>query len=217
MARRMTRPARRTPGDHGTPRTTGDGPWAHDLTWAQDARSAAGCAALLFGLLLALDAATGRLDAPGALLWLGLGLLLWGVLTPPRVTARAGTLVSRGLFRRRSVRLDQLVAVRRSDGIAPRLVLRDAAGGQVLLDPDVLAVNPPLWRQVSDGARTSVERGSLLCGATALRRLAERIDRETAEEVFRVSGLDQPSLPDGHDCPSRRRTARSRRSAPPSP
>ncbi|WP_245238771.1 hypothetical protein [Streptomyces sp. MZ04] len=83
MARRMTRPARRTPGGPETPGPTEHDPWTHDpwthdpwthdpwthdpwthdRTWSGDARSAAGCAALLCGLLLLLDAATGRLDA----------------------------------------------------------------------------------------------------------------------------------------------------------
>ncbi|MEU4998649.1 hypothetical protein [Streptomyces sp. NPDC021622] len=200
MARRMTRPARRTPGGPEAPGPTEHAPcthapcthapWTHDRTWAGDARSAAGCAALLFGLLLVLDAATGRLDVRGALLWLGLAALLFAVLTPPRVRARPEALVSRGLLRRRSVRLDGLVAVRRDDGIAPRLVLRDASGGQVVLDPGVLIANPPLWRLVADGARTSAERGSLLCGATALRRIAERVEHDRAEAVFRASGLE---------------------------
>lgn len=201
----MTRPARRTPGGPEAPgptehdRSTHDpgthdpwthDPWTHDRTWAGDARSAAGCAALLFGLLLVLDAATGRLDVRGALLWLGLGALLFAVLTPPRVRARPEVLVSRGLLRRRSVRLDDLVAVRRSDGIAPRLALRDASGGQVVLDPDVLVANPPLWLLVRDGARASTERGTLLCGATALRRIAERVEHDTAEGIFKESGLE---------------------------
>lgn len=197
MARRTTRPARRTSGTqrrtsgiHTTPLPTEHDRWTHDLTWAGDARSAAACATLLFGLLLVLDAATGGLGVRRALLWLGLGVLLFAVLTPPRVAAHGTTLVSRGPFRVRSVRLDRLVAVRRRDGIAPRLVLRDASGGEVVLDPEVLVVNPALWRLVSSGARTSVAAGSLLCGATALRRLSARIDRETAEGVFRASGLE---------------------------
>jgi hypothetical protein len=32
--------------------------------------------------------------------------------------------------------------------------------------------------------------GTLVCGETALRRVSERVDRETAESVFRVSGLE---------------------------
>ncbi|MER5258819.1 hypothetical protein [Streptomyces sp. NPDC002855] len=200
MARRMTRPARRTPGVRTTSllperpaRTHGPqthDPWTRDRTWAGDARSAAACAALLFGLLLALDAAAGRLTPWRALLWLGLGVLLFAALTPPRVAAHGTTLVSRGPLRVRSVRLDHLVAVRRSDGISPRLILRDTAGGEVVLDPEVLVVNPALWHLVSDGARASLARGSLLCGTTALRRLSDRIDRETAEGVFRASGLE---------------------------
>lgn len=190
----MTRPARRTlPPTERAPRTHGPqthDPWAHDHTWAGDARSAAACAVLLFGLLLALDAATGGLTAWRASLWLGLGVLLFAVLTPPRVTAHGTVLAARGPIRVRSVRLDQLVAVRRSDGISPRLTLRDTDGGEVVLDPEVLVVNPALWEAVSRGARSSVEGGSLLCGATALRRLSERIDRETAEGVFRASGLE---------------------------
>ncbi|WP_344529334.1 hypothetical protein [Streptomyces rectiviolaceus] len=180
MARRMTPPARPTEHD----------PWTHDRAWAGDARSAAACAALLFGLLLALDGATGRLTAWRALLWLGLGVLLFAVLTPPRVAAHGTTLVSRGPLRARSVRLDRLVAMRRRDGISPRLILRDAAGGEVALDPEVLVVNPALWHLVAEGARASVADGSLLCGATALRRLSERIDRETTEGVFKASGLE---------------------------
>ncbi|WP_237330152.1 hypothetical protein [Streptomyces sp. BA2] len=190
MAPRMTRPARRIPGARTTSRSAAHRPWTHDSGWAGEARSAASCAVLLSGLLLALDAATGRLGVGRALLWLGLGVLLFAVLTPPRVAAHGTVLVSRGPVRVRSVRLDRLVAVRRSDGIAPRLVLRDTSGGEVVLDPEVLVVNPALWRLVAAGARTSVDDGRLLCGATALRRLAERIDRETAEGVFKASGLE---------------------------
>lgn len=190
MARRTARPARRTPGIRTTPATTVHDPWTHDLTWAGDARSAAFCAALLLGLLLALDAATGGLDVGRVLLWPALGGALFAALTPPRVAARGTTLVSRGPVRCRSVRLDRLVAVRRSDGVAPRLVLRDAGGGEVVLDPEVLVVNPALWHLVASGARASAAEGWLLCGATALRRLSERIERDTAEGVFRASGLE---------------------------
>lgn len=194
----MTRPARRPLPTERAPRTHGPqthDPWTHaprthDRTWAGDARSAAACAVLLLGLLLALDAATGGLTAWRASLWLGLGVLLFAVLTPPRVTADGTVLASRGPIRVRSVRLERLVAVRRSDGISPRLILRDMDGGEVVLDPEVLVVNPALWEVVSKGARSSVEAGSLLCGATALRRLSERIDRETADGVFRASGLE---------------------------
>ncbi|MFJ6479742.1 MULTISPECIES: hypothetical protein [unclassified Streptomyces] len=46
-----------------------------------------------------------------------------------------------------------------------------------------------MWQRVDTDTHTSLQSGTLLCGATALRRLAARIDRETAETVFRVSGL----------------------------
>ncbi|WP_405978197.1 hypothetical protein [Streptomyces sp. NBC_00158] len=44
------------------------------------------------------------------------------------------------------------------------------------------------WRCCTD-TRTSIRRGTLLRGAPALRRLATRIDGETARKVFKVSGL----------------------------
>ncbi|MER5905160.1 hypothetical protein ABT150_34630 [Streptomyces mirabilis] len=40
-----------------------------------------------------------------------------------------------------------------------------------------------------EDAQKSAASGSLACGATALRKVSERIDRETALTVFRVSGL----------------------------
>ncbi|WP_351230995.1 hypothetical protein [Streptomyces sp. NPDC002133] len=52
------------------------------------------------------------------------------------------------------------------------------------------SANPALWRRLDEDARTCVEHGTLLCGATALRQLSERIDRETARTVFKVSGLE---------------------------
>ena len=50
--------------------------------------------------------------------------------------------------------------------------------------------NPELWRHLHEGAHKSAAHGSLLCGVTALHRISERIDRETALTVFKVSGLD---------------------------
>ncbi|MHA5053778.1 hypothetical protein [Streptomyces sp. SD15] len=52
------------------------------------------------------------------------------------------------------------------------------------------APDPPLWHRLDEDSRVSPRRGSLSCGATALRRVSERIDRETARTVFKVSGLD---------------------------
>ncbi|MFG2364470.1 hypothetical protein ACGFY3_22925 [Streptomyces mirabilis] len=40
-----------------------------------------------------------------------------------------------------------------------------------------------------EDAQKSAASGSLACGATALRKVSERIDRETALTVFKVSGL----------------------------
>ncbi|WP_455351949.1 hypothetical protein [Streptomyces sp. SYSU K217416] len=88
------------------------------------------------------------------------------------------------------MRTDQLVAVRWSDGVAQRLILRDLHGGRVELDPRVLVANSQLWRLLDEGARASLGRGTLLCGAIALKQLSQRIDGETAQSVSKVSGLD---------------------------
>ncbi|GGX23509.1 hypothetical protein [Streptomyces chryseus] len=161
-----------------------------DEDWTGDARSAVLCATLLLVLLLLLDGGSGRLTAPRAALWTALAILLLVVLLPARVTARAGRLSSRGLLRERSVRTDRLVAVRWSDGVPHRLILRDTDGGRVEVDPRVLSANPQLWHQLDTGARTSSRRGTLRCGATAMRRLARRLDGESARSVFELSGLE---------------------------
>ncbi|MFK4227154.1 hypothetical protein [Streptomyces sp. NPDC019890] len=152
-------------------------------------RSAVGCATLLLCLLLVIDGGSGALTFASAALWTALAILLFVVLLPARVTAGEGWLASRGLLRERRVRTDCLVAVRWSDGVAQRLVLRDLDGGRVELDPRVLVANPPLWRLLDEGARTSLGRGTLLSGATALKQMSRRIDGETAHSVFKISGL----------------------------
>ncbi len=162
---------------------------AEDVHWAGERRTAAGTAVLLLSVLLVLDTGSGRLTVPRALLWTGLGALLYVILLPPRITARPGVLSARGLWRTHTVRTDALVSVRCSDGVARRLVLRDADGGRVELDPGVLVRNPALWHRLDADSRAARERGTLLCGATALGRLAARIDREAARTVFKVSGL----------------------------
>lgn len=164
-------------------------PAAYDRTWAGEARSAVGCAAVLLGLLLLIDTGAGTLTPWRAALWTGLAVLLLLVLWPARVSAGPGLLVTRGL-RTRAVRTDRLVSVRWSDGVAQRLVLRDAEGARAELDPRILVANPPLWRVLDADARTSVQRGTLRCGETALRQMSERVDRETARGVFRASGLN---------------------------
>ncbi|AZP15191.1 hypothetical protein EJC51_03140 [Streptomyces aquilus] len=163
---------------------------AHDLRWARDVRDSVRCAGVLLALLLLLDRGTGRLTPGRGALWVALALLLFLALYPPRVRAGADWLSSRWLLRERRVRTDLLVSVRCLDGFSPRLVLRDASGGRVEIDPEVLVRNPQLWLRVETAARRSAADGRLLCGATALDHLARRIERETAQAVFRASGLE---------------------------
>jgi hypothetical protein len=99
-------------------------------------------------------------------------------------------LSSRPLLRERRVRTDALVSVRCLDGTSQRLLLRDAFGGRVELDPEILVTNPRLWNRLDEGARKSVADGMLLCGGTALRLISEQVDRETARAVFNASGME---------------------------
>ncbi|WP_051338044.1 hypothetical protein [Streptomyces flavidovirens] len=161
-----------------------------DSGWAADARFAVACAVTLLGLLLLMDAGAGRVTVSRAALWAALAVLLFVVLLPPEVSAGPGRLASRGLLRERSVRTDRLVSARWCDGVGQRLVLRDADGGRVEVDPHVLVANPPLWRLLDEDVRACHARGLLLCGATAMRQLSARIDRETARTVFKVSDLN---------------------------
>ncbi|MET7408683.1 hypothetical protein [Streptomyces parvulus] len=124
------------------------------------------------------------------MLWAALGLLLFAVLCPCRITAGRGRPAARGLLREHLVRTDRLVSVRCVDGVSQRLVLRDAFGGRVELDPATLVANPPLRYRPAEDTRLSVASGSLTRGGAAPGRLAERVDRETARAVFEVSGLD---------------------------
>ncbi|MFD8391654.1 hypothetical protein ACFV2N_21275 [Streptomyces sp. NPDC059680] len=112
------------------------------------------------------------------------------MLCPARVSAGGNWPASRRLVREHRVRTVLLVSVRCLDGVSPRLVLRDARGGRVGIDPHVLVRNPQLWFRLDEGARKAAADGSLRCGTTALGGLARRVDRETAHAVFRVSGLD---------------------------
>ncbi|MFG2628590.1 hypothetical protein [Streptomyces sp. NPDC048473] len=185
----MGRSTRPVPG-RGADRVEPPGTHASNTGRAGELRSAIGCATLLLATLLLLDGASGGLTAPRAALWTGLAALLFVVLLPPRVTAGEGWLASHRLLRERRVRTDQLVAVRWSDGVAQRLILRDLDGGRVELDPQVLVANPRLWRLLDAGARVSLGRGTLLCGATALEQLSRRIDGESTQTVFKVSGLE---------------------------
>ncbi|MFJ9247433.1 hypothetical protein [Streptomyces sp. NPDC101776] len=161
-----------------------------DRRWARDLRSTFRCAGALLGLMLVVDHFSGRLTLRRAALWFALAVLLFVVLYPARVRAGEGWLSTRGLLRGRRVRTDRLVSVRCLDGISQRLSLRDEFGGRVEIDPDVLVNNPDLWHRLAEDSRRSLASGTLTCGATALRRIAQRVERETAETVFKVSGLE---------------------------
>jgi hypothetical protein len=117
-------------------------------------------------------------------------VLLFLVLFPARVSAGEGWLASRHLLGTRRVRTDLLTSVRCVDGVSRRLVLRDALGNRLEIDPQVLVDNPDLWYRLAEDADASAASGALLCGAEALHQVSERIDRETALNVFRTSGLE---------------------------
>ncbi|MER6065206.1 hypothetical protein [Streptomyces sp. NPDC001792] len=168
---------------------TGTAGTAHDRDWEAEVRASLRCAAVLLGMLLLIDWAAGTLAWWRGALWAGIALLLFLVLVPARISADAGWLATRRLLRTRRVRTDLLVAVWTLDGVTQRLVLRDALGNRLEIDPEVLVRNPALWHLLDEGARRSEAVGTLLCGRTALHRLARRLDHETALAVFRASGM----------------------------
>ena len=84
---------------------------------------------------------------------------------------------------------DALTVVRQYGDVAPRLVLWDAYGHHLELDPRVLAANPLIWHELDTGLRRSIERGTLRQGADVLQQLGHRIDDDTAQAVLRASGL----------------------------
>ncbi|MEU0968715.1 hypothetical protein ABZ357_26095 [Streptomyces sp. NPDC005917] len=161
-----------------------------DRRWSKDVRASARCAGALLVLLLLVDWAAASFTWWRAFFWTALALFLFAVLFPARVRAGDGWLTSRRLLRTRRVRTDLLVSVRCLDGISSRLLLRDACGDRLEIDPQVLVDNPALWRRVDEGARKAAAAGTLLCGATALSRLADRVERENALGVFKASGLE---------------------------
>ncbi|NEB77141.1 hypothetical protein G3I40_18225 [Streptomyces sp. SID14478] len=170
-------------------RTPGTAATVVDRNWARELRSALLCAALLLVLVLTIDAANSTLTPARTALWTGLSLLLHAVLHPARVTAGPGWLAVRGLGRRRHVCTDLLVSARRGEGITPRLVLRDALGSRVELDPAVLTANPLLWHGLETGAARARASGLLVSGEDVLRGLGERMDRDAAQRIFEASGL----------------------------
>ncbi|MFF4099468.1 hypothetical protein [Streptomyces sp. NPDC001903] len=162
-----------------------------DRNWAGDARAAAGIAVLFPGLLLAVDAAAGCTQWQRVLLWTALGLTLLAVLWPTRVRATPGTLMTRGLLRRRRVRTDRLVSVAWHDGVAQRLVLEDLDGNRLEVDPRVFAANPALWHLFHQGVGVSLSLGTLTEGSAPVRRLSRLMDRQTVTTVFKLSGMDR--------------------------
>ncbi|GHI06038.1 hypothetical protein Scel_43590 [Streptomyces cellostaticus] len=162
----------------------------HDRRWAGDVREAVRCAGVLLLLLLLVDWGSGRFTLWRGLLWLALALLLFLVLFPARVSAGEDWLASRRLLRERRVRTDLLVSVRCLGGVSQRLLLRDAFGARVEIDPEALLHNPQLWHRLEQGTRKAAADGLLLCGQTALDRLSAGVDRETALAVFKASGLE---------------------------
>ncbi|AZP15196.1 hypothetical protein EJC51_03180 [Streptomyces aquilus] len=160
-----------------------------DRHWRGGARLATGCAALFGAMSLLVDWDADSLSPLRAVLWLGLSAALFVVLLPPRVTAGTGWLAVRGPWRRQMVRTDALTTVRCHDGVSSLLVLRDAYGQRLELDPRVLTANPLIWHELDTGVRRSVERGILLRGGDVLEQLGHGIDDETARAVLRASGL----------------------------
>ncbi|WKX13899.1 hypothetical protein [Streptomyces sp. NL15-2K] len=163
---------------------------AYDHLWAADLRSSIHCSAVLLSLLLVIDWVAGSCTLWRGALWAALAVVFFLVLFPPRVAAGEGWLASRGLLRERRIHTGHLVSVRCLDGVGQRLVLRDTFGGRLEIDPRVLIANPPLWHRLNEDAHVSANRGSLTCGTITLLRLSQRIDRETARTVFKVSGLE---------------------------
>ncbi|NNN34259.1 hypothetical protein HLK59_28630 [Streptomyces sp. S3(2020)] len=168
-----------------------DGRWARtgDRHWRGGALLATGCAALFGAMSLLVDWDAGSLSPLRALLWVGLSAAFFTVLLPAQVTAGTGWLAVRGPWRRQMVRTDALTTVWRYDGVSSRLVLRDAYGDRLELDPRVLAANPLIWHEFDTGVRRSVERGTLLQGGDVLDRLGHDIDDETVLAVLKASGL----------------------------
>ncbi|MFI6352255.1 hypothetical protein ACIBJF_06215 [Streptomyces sp. NPDC050743] len=162
---------------------------AGDRHWRGSARFAVSCALLFCALCLLVDWDARSLTVPRALLWVTLSAAVCGVLLPQRVSAGPGWLAVRTPWRRRMVRTDALVSVWQYDGVSSHLVLRDADGRRLELDPRVLTANPLLWHELDTGVRRSTERGTLRQGADVLERLGHRIDDEALQAVLRASGL----------------------------
>ncbi|MFE3325023.1 hypothetical protein [Streptomyces sp. NPDC059176] len=166
-------------------------PGAEDRSRTADLRTALLCAGGLLALLHLVDLGNGTLRPLRSAVWCVLAVALYAVLHPPRVTAGRDWLAVRGLFLEHRVCTDLLVQVIHRDGpVTKRIVLRDALGNRVELDPAVLLANPVLWHAVDRGARSAEASGLLRTGADVLRSIARLIERDGAEAVFRASGVE---------------------------
>lgn len=162
---------------------------AGDRHWRGGARLATGCASAFLGMALLVDWDAETLTAARALLWFALAAALFAVLLPRRVTAGPGWLTVDGPLLRRTVHTDALTVVRQYGDVSSHLILRDAHGHRLELDPRVLVANPLLWHELDTGMRRSLERGTLRQGTDVLRHLGRLIDDETARSVLRASGI----------------------------
>ncbi|MEU2338572.1 hypothetical protein ABZ608_34245 [Streptomyces sp. NPDC013172] len=178
------------PLDANAERPDGSGDATNTPEWAQELWATVRCAGVLLALVLLVDWGSGRLTLWRAALWFALTGLLFVVLYPARVSAGGNWLASRRLVREHRVRTDLLVSVRCLDGISQRILLRDALGGRVEIDPEILVRNPQLWFRLHEGARKATADGLLRCGATVLGHIARRVDDENAQAVFKASGLE---------------------------
>ncbi|MFJ3307877.1 hypothetical protein ACIPSA_33285 [Streptomyces sp. NPDC086549] len=160
-----------------------------DRHWRGSARFAVSCALVFLGMTLLVDWDAGTLTPLRALLWITLSATAFAVLLPRRVTVGPGWLAVRGPVRRHTVRTDALVVVRQYGDVSSHLVLRDAHGHRVEVDPRVLVANPLLWHELDTGVRRSMQRGTLREGTTVLERLGHEIDDSTALALLRASGL----------------------------
>jgi hypothetical protein len=160
-----------------------------DRHWSGSARLAALCAGVFAALTLLIDWDAGTLTAARALLWTALSAAIFVMLLPHRVTAGPGWLAVRGPLRRQTVRTDALTSLQQYGDVSTHLVLRDAYGHRLELDPRVLATNPFLWHELDTGVRRSFKRGTLRQGTDVLEHLGRQIDDETAQAVLRASGL----------------------------
>ncbi|MER5972674.1 hypothetical protein ABT112_23580 [Streptomyces sp. NPDC002055] len=161
----------------------------HDVGWPGEARYAIGCAVLLLGTSLLIDAGAHGPTLLRTTGWIALATILLVVLLPARVSAGPGRLTIRELWVTRTVRTDRLTAVDWPVGSARRLVLTDADGVRAEVDLRVLIANPALWLRLEADVLLARERGTLVRGTAGLARLSLHIDRETTRSVAKVSGL----------------------------